>query len=125
MMRWKDRCESIQLFSDSNAFFWIIDLQEIGLQEFQEACAFLDADSMHRLKRFVFKEDQNRYALAHAFMRSKIGEFIQQKPSEITLLKNKYGKPYLENNQLYFNLSHTKKKAFFWNPSLLSDWFRY
>lgn len=113
MMSWKERCQSIQLLSESGVFFWVVDLQEISSQEAREACSFLDSDSMQRLKRFVFEDDQNRYAIAHAFLRSKIGEFFQQKPSEITVLKNKDGKPYVENNQLFFNLSHTKKRAFF------------
>jgi 4'-phosphopantetheinyl transferase len=113
MISWKERCQPIQLLSEPNVFFWVVDLQEISSQEAQEACSFLDSDSSQRLKRFVFEEDQNRYAVAHASLRSKIGEFIQQHPSDIALLKNKHGKPYVENNQLYFNLSHTKKRAFF------------
>ena len=112
-MFWKERCQPIQLISDSNVFFWVVDLQEISSQEAQEACSLLDNESLLRLKRFIFEEDQNRYAIAHAFLRSKIGEFIQQKSTEIALLKDKYAKPYVENNQLYFNLSHTKKRAFF------------
>jgi phosphopantetheinyl transferase len=113
MMSLKERCQPIQLLSESSVFFWVVDLQEINSQEAQEAYSVLDNDSMQRLKRFVFEEDRNRYAITHAFLRSKIGEFIQEKPSEIVLLKNKYGKPYVENNKLYFNLSHTKKRAFF------------
>ena len=113
MMPWKERCQSIQLLSDPNAFFWVVDLQEISQQEAQEACSFLDSDSMQRLKRFVFEKDRNRYAIAHAFLRFKIGEFIQQKPSEIALPRNEHGKPYVEENKLYFNLSHIKKRAFF------------
>jgi len=112
-MSWQQRCQTIQLLSDPKALFWIVDLQEISNIEAQEAQYFLDIDSTQRSQRFIFEQDRNRYLIAHAFLRAKLGELNGQRPSEISLLRNQHGKPYVEENKVYFNLSHTKSKAFF------------
>jgi len=57
------------------------------------------------MKLYVFEgevEDQSEYALIQ-LKRILKDEFNYQK---IELIYNKYGKPYLENNPLYFNISH-------------------
>lgn len=110
---YRERCRAIQLFFHPEAFFWVVDLQKINQQETEEACVFLDKSTIEKTKQFVFEEDRNRSLVAHAFLRAKIGELNSEKPSDIVFLKNEYGKPYIEGNKLYFNLSHTKKRAFF------------
>jgi len=110
-MDWERRSQRIQLPSDPKAQFWVLDLQEISSLEAKTAQNFLDDDTLRRSQQFAFEKDRNRHLIAHAFLRSKLGEIIGQKSSEITLLKNQYGKPHLEKNEVYFNLSHTKTKA--------------
>lgn len=111
-MDWDQRCQLIKLPSDPKAFFWLVDLQEISEPEVQQAQSFLDIDSIERSKRFIFEQDRNRYLTAHAFLRIQLGKLMKQKPSAISFLRNPHGKPYIEGNKIYFNLSHTKKRAF-------------
>ncbi len=111
--RLQNRCRLLELPLNPHNPFWAVSLQDISEDELKEAHCFLDQESQQRAKRFVFEEDRNRYLVSHAVLRIKIGELIHQKPSEILFSKNKYGKPYLERNPIYFNLSHTKTWAFF------------
>jgi len=59
-----------------------------------------------------------RYKIVNVLQRSLLGEMMSRiilagmtdrKPSEITFLKSEKGKPYLEGNPVYFNISHSKK----------------
>lgn len=111
-MSWQNRCQSIQLPATPEAFYWIVDLQEISEQEAEEAKYFLDDTTFQRSQRFIFQPDRHRSIVSHACLRVKISEMIRRNPSNITLLRNQYGKPYIEGNEIYFNLSHTKKMAF-------------
>lgn len=60
----------------------------------------------------LFKNKENLTChtklLSYICLRSFLCENLKLRNSELKFLKNENGKPYLLNNPLYFNLSHTK-----------------
>lgn len=60
-------------------------------------------------ENFLFLEDSKRCICAEAIMRYYLIRNLGLKNSEIEIVYNEYGKPFLKNIQLYFNLSHSNK----------------
>lgn len=66
----------------------------------------LSAEELERMQRFRFEEDQNRYATAHAALRSILGERLSVAPLLLQFSAGNKGKPHLPDGRLSFNLSH-------------------
>lgn len=60
-------------------------------------------------EKFLFFEDAKRSICAEAIMRYYLIKTLGINNSEIEIGYNDYGKPFLKNIQLYFNLSHSNK----------------
>lgn len=105
------RSKSISLSPFDDAQFWIIDLNAISEEEARQAELFLDQDALNRSQK-VFSEDHRKAILVQAILRFYLGQYLKQSPQEIVVLRGDFGKPYLQNNPLHFNLSHTKRFAF-------------
>ena len=52
-------------------------------------------------------DQRNTWFNCHATLRQILGNWLGKNPSEIELNKNNFGKLYVPNSNLYFNLSHT------------------
>src|SRR5690348_16896159 len=74
--------------------------------------AYLDAQEMVRAKRFRSPEQQQRFIIAHGFLRFILSKYLQQAPDTINFTYNKHNKPALAvNPQHYqFNLSHSQQQ---------------
>jgi len=68
----------------------------------------LDRAETERMQRFKFDVDRERFLLGHGFARSVLGARLDMPPSAIRYLRGPYGKPYLAQHPLHFNLSDTK-----------------
>ncbi len=108
-MRFLTRSRSLSLPPFEEAHFWVIDLKAIQEEEVEEARKFLDEKTLSRAKKMIFTEDRNRLVIVHAILRIYLEQFTNQKPE---ILRNSFGKPYLKDNALHFNISHKKQYAF-------------
>lgn len=70
----------------------------------------LSSDEKSRAGRFVFENHRRHFAAAHGILRDILSRYLAEKPREIALSENAYGKPFLpeggENGGLFFNMSH-------------------
>lgn len=105
------RSQSLSLPDFKEAQFYLINLQVIQDAEVENAQELLDAESLSRANRHIFREDQHRAILVHAFLRFHLENLIKQKASEIKILRDAVGKPYIMGTPIHFNLSHTKQYA--------------
>lgn len=71
----------------------------------------LNCDERERADRFYFEKDRNRFTVARATLRKLLGKCLEKEPREINFSYEKKGKPFLENNNLQFNLSHSQDLA--------------
>ncbi len=88
-----------------------IDIWQFPLHKpWKDALAVLNSDEQKRAARFYFDIHRNRFIAAHAFLRTILSRYLQNKnPSSLEFTENKYGKPQIANNfqNLEFNLSHS------------------
>jgi len=103
------RSRSLTLSPFEEALFWIVDLKEIREEEVKEAMGFLDEETLGRVNKLVFIEDRQRSIIVHAILRIYLEEFSKKKPE---ILRGAFGKPYLKDQTLHFNISHKKQYAF-------------
>lgn len=70
--------------------------------------ALLDPLETERATRFKFETDRERYLLGHGLMRMLLGERTGRPPGSLDLLRGPFGKPFLAETDIAFNLSDTK-----------------
>lgn len=68
----------------------------------------LGVDEQARAKRFRFDTDRDRFIIGHGLLRALLGRSLNMPPAEIAFLRGEFGKPFLENDPIHFNLSDTK-----------------
>ncbi|HEX5054482.1 MAG TPA: 4'-phosphopantetheinyl transferase superfamily protein [Planctomycetota bacterium] len=73
--------------------------------------ALLSPAEEHRLERFRFADHRRRYQIGHGALRSILGGYLDQDPTDIEFRHGPRGKPYLAEKGPYFNLSHSGKLA--------------
>lgn len=70
----------------------------------------LSEHELEKASRFRFIEDQHRYIVTHATLRTILGRYLKSEPAEIEFASNTFGKPSLSEKyeKIHFNLSHSK-----------------
>jgi len=65
---------------------------------------------LEKASKFRFLEDQHRYIVTHATLRTILGSYLKTEPAEIEFISNDFGKPSLSEKyeKIHFNLSHSK-----------------
>lgn len=75
--------------------------------------ALLDHEERQRAARFKFETDRERFVLGHGWMRELLGHYLDRSPSSITMERGRFGKPFVPEGGLFFNLSDTKDAVAF------------
>ena len=77
----------------------------------------LSVDERHRVGRFRFDLDRNRFVARRGLLRVILGRYLDLKPASIRFGYGPNGKPFLEDacnrDELTFNLSHSKELAIY------------
>ncbi|MDZ7719330.1 MAG: 4'-phosphopantetheinyl transferase superfamily protein [Balneolaceae bacterium] len=72
---------------------------------------FLSAAERKRWNGFYFSQDKQTFYQSHNALRLILSRYLSEKPSEIEYELTSFGKPFLKNKKLQFNLSHTNTMA--------------
>ena len=62
--------------------------------------------SLHT-RRYYTESLSERYIISHGILRCILGHYTEQAPEHVEFINNKYGKPYLKNSKIKFNMSHS------------------
>lgn len=81
-----------------------LNVQPDSLRQMESA---LSADEIQRASRFHFDRDRERYIVAHASLRDILVRYLQCEPRDLKFSLNEYGKPFLTEHNIQFNLSHS------------------
>jgi len=65
----------------------------------------IQADQYHT------KALSHKYVISHGILRLILSYYTKQCPQDIEFTHNEYGKPFLKNSNIYFNMSHSHNKA--------------
>jgi len=68
----------------------------------------LSADERARRDRFRFQHDRRDFASAHDLLRRSLSKYVTRSPASWAFTREPLGKPYLDDRELSFNLSHTR-----------------
>ncbi|HEY0976565.1 MAG TPA: 4'-phosphopantetheinyl transferase superfamily protein [Flavobacteriales bacterium] len=68
----------------------------------------LDDAEQERLHRFRFEHDRERFIIGHGLLRELLGRYLGMAAREVRMERGEFGKPFLSDSSLHFNLSDTK-----------------
>lgn len=88
--------------------FCLDDDRDISLDV---ARSFLNEEEKERAGAFRFPALQDRYIRGRGMVRRCLGAHLHRDPADLKFVLGDKGKPYLENDELHFNLSHSEEKA--------------
>jgi 4'-phosphopantetheinyl transferase len=93
-----DLSKTIDLYygNPQNLLPWLTSLQNV-----------LSNEEAERANLFAFEDARLLYQASHGAMRFVIGNQLNIHPKELKFDLGKFGKPFLANSDLYFNLSHS------------------
>jgi 4'-phosphopantetheinyl transferase len=69
----------------------------------------LSVEEREKAIRFMQEQHAIKYVCNHRFMRNVLGAYLNVLPAEIKFSHTALGKPFIENSDLFFNLSHRNK----------------
>ncbi len=92
--------------STKQIHLWCCDLDknEVRLDEY---ISLISADEIVRAKKFKFKKDRNCYIISRGILRELLGAYLDENAAKLKFEYTSYGKPYLPNKNLNFNISHS------------------
>jgi 4'-phosphopantetheinyl transferase len=91
---------------------WRVDL-DINGNQLHDLQKLLSQDEIARAERLKSEELKKRFIAARGFLRKILSSYTGQDPKDIMFRYNEDGKPELINNQIQFNLSHSKDIALY------------
>lgn len=71
----------------------------------------LSQDELQKADRYKFDSDRNNYITCRAILRNILSQYSDFSPDEIIFSYTDKGKPYLNGNEIKFNLAHTNSYA--------------
>ncbi len=81
--------------------------QEAAKQNYYE---LLNADEKQKVDTFLRAELQQKYINTRGILRKVLGTYLNMKPQDINIKTAEYGKPFVDDSEIFFNLSHTGNK---------------
>jgi 4'-phosphopantetheinyl transferase len=109
MVKWKKPDTNINIYQNET-HVWLLPL-ELESDQLHQLRTFLSDDEMDRAERVHFDKQRNHYIAARGQMRKIINNYLRIKDEKLVFVYNEFGKPYLENNPIHFNLSHSHELA--------------
>jgi len=91
-----------------------IDVWNVHLPDHRSevACCrdLLSCDEHERAAKFFKPSDAERFIICRGLLRRILGDALNVDPASITFKHNGHGKPFLENTDLEFNVSHSRDR---------------
>ncbi len=111
MIDWNKTVGNINI-SERDTHIWLLPL-ELKPNQLTEVKSFLSEDELARAQKFYFDKQRNHYIAIRGLIRKLLGLYLNLNNKKIIFSYNEFGKPFLENRLVQFNLSHSHKLALF------------
>lgn len=86
---------------------WTVDLAA-GDLDLIMASALLSVDELDRLATLQNPFLRRRYLAVRVRVRQILSQYLQLDPAELVFVRGEFGKPALDNQSVFFNVSHTE-----------------
>lgn len=73
----------------------------------QQYWPLLSDDEKKKAEKFTRQELKQKYIKTRGILRTLLGKYLNIAPQNIIIKTSEYGKPFIANENLHFNLSHT------------------
>ncbi len=90
---------------------WFVKLDEELYQG--SNVLLLNSEEKQRALKFKFELHRKRYITARAGLRSILGLYLNCAPAALQIQKGPQGKPFIQDSELQFNLSHSHDRALY------------
>lgn len=110
-MQWHSY-DSFPELTHNQIHIWRANLKQ-NSQQISELTKLLNQKEQNRSERFKVEQARNNFIIARGTLRSLLAKYLHSDPKEIVFKQNSYGKLFLENDILKFNLSHSNDYALF------------
>jgi 4'-phosphopantetheinyl transferase len=91
---------------------WCANLEPVA-EQLAKLQATLSDSEAKRADRFRFWRHRRRYITGRGILRELLGRYLEEHPADIEFSYSEFGKPFLADNNIHFNLSHSKETALF------------
>ncbi|WP_088894043.1 4'-phosphopantetheinyl transferase family protein [Leptolyngbya ohadii] len=98
--------------SAQEVHLWQADLVRPDV-ELEELTPLLSEDEQQRASRFRFERDRRKYIICRGILRTLLSRYLQRDPIDLTFSYSKYGKPFLNESPVSFNLAHSGDRALY------------
>ena len=90
----------------NKVFVYIVNLShcKLFMSQFWECLSF---EEKEQAKKYYTSDLSNRYITSHGVLRYILSYYTKQFPQDIEFIHNEYGKPFLKNHNIQFNMSHS------------------
>lgn len=96
----------------NNVHVWRANLNA-SIDEFKEKLHLLSPEERNRADKFHFDKDRMHYVNSRASLRTLLGRYLNKDPRELSFEYTEFGKPYLYENSIQFNVSHSAGEGLF------------
>lgn len=95
--------------NEGEVHLWRFNLENPAVDWQEKGRHLLSGDENERAAKF--KRGMDDYINTRIFMRNCLSQYTNRLPEDLTFDRNSYGKPFLRNSDLQFNLSHSRQWA--------------
>lgn len=100
-----ERHHSPQPLASGQVHLWLLDTRQFNQPLVELALTLMNSEERERAQKFI--RGKHEYIASRWLLRKVLGQYLQQAPASLVFNRNEKGKPYLANNSLQFNLSHS------------------
>jgi 4'-phosphopantetheinyl transferase len=93
---------------DDEIHIWYLPLSITG-DRLEQFLGVLSIEETERAAKFAFPYLRQRYTAAHGMLRLILGSVLNRDPTELSFRNGDHGKPFLVEEDLQFNLSHSSE----------------
>lgn len=83
------------------------DIRQLSEGEYEKYYGFMSQAKQERIERYRQADDKKRSVVGEMLARQLIAGWCQVEQSSITFLTKQYGKPYVQDLPVHFNISHS------------------
>jgi 4'-phosphopantetheinyl transferase len=85
---------------------WVVPFDSAKLTP--QNISYLNQIEKDKANSFIHQKDKQNYQLSHIYLREILSSYYPNiHPQEWVFYNNKFGKPYIKDFDIYFNISHT------------------
>jgi len=96
--------------STNKVFIFIVNLTTY-INNISNCWEYLSVKEKIQANNYYTKSLSNNYIMSHGILRYILSYYTKQQPNDIEFTYNEYGKPFLKNSNIHFNMSHSHNLA--------------